>query len=217
MIARRAVLGGALALMVPLQARAAALPVPSTNRLDFDVWRGTRQLGTHQLVFHTTADGLLVDVHVDLAFKVGPLTLYRYAHQAHERWVDGQVAQITTTTNDNGSRYKVDGHRDGRGLTVAPGGRPAYLAPVDALPATHWNHRELDGPWINTQNGELLRPHVAPEGLIMVETAAAKPLRVRRYALSGPVQMSLWYDEAQVWAGLSFIKAGAEIRYLRRA
>ena len=37
---------------------------------------------------------------------------------------------------------------------------PRYIAPVDALPASHWNQRELEGPWINTQDGRLMRPKV---------------------------------------------------------
>ena len=216
MIARRDVLGGALALALPVPALGAALPVPPSGRLGFDVWRGSRQLGTHDLVFHPSPDGLVVDVSVDIAFRIGPITLYHYTHHAHERWAGGDVVEISTQTNDNGTRYRIEGHRDSRGLVIEPGGQPAYVAPADALPATHWNHRELDGPWINTQNGELLRPHVTPAGMCMVETAAAKPLRVRRYALSGPVQLNLWYDEAQAWAGLSFIKGGAEVRYARR-
>lgn len=216
MIARRALLGGALAILAPVPALASGLPLPPGGRLGFDVWRGSRKLGTHDLVFHPTPDGVLVDVSVDIAFRVGPITLYHYTHQAHERWADGQVAQISTTTNDNGTRYLVEGRRDNRGLTVAPGGHAPYLAPIDALPATHWNHRELDGAWINTQSGELLRPHVAPEGMVSVETAGGRALRVRRYALTGPVQLTMWYDEAQVWAGLSFIKAGTEVRYARR-
>jgi hypothetical protein len=217
MIARRELLGGALALMVPGLARGAALPVPPTGRLGFDVWRGSRKLGTHDLVFHPSPDGLLVEVAVDLAFRIGPITLFRYSHQARETWTGGQVARIETTTNDNGTPCRVNGHRDARGLVIEPDKTAPYVAPADALPATHWNHRELDGPWINTQNGELIRPHVAPEGMCMVETAADKPLRVHRYALTGPVQLNLWYDDAQAWAGLSFIKAGAEVRYARRA
>jgi hypothetical protein len=217
MIARRDVLGGALALLIPARALGAALPVPPGDRLGFDVWRGSRKLGTHDLVFHPSPDGVVVDVSVDIAFRIGPITLYRYTHQARERWAEGQVAEIDTTTNDNGTRYHVAGRRESRGLVVQADGHAAYVAPPDALPATHWNHRELDGAWINTQNGELIRPHVAPQGMCMVETAAAKPLRVHRYALSGPVQMSLWYDEAQAWAGLSFVKGGAEVRYARRS
>jgi len=217
MIARRDVLGGGLALLVPNIALGAALPVPSTGHLAFDVWRGSRQLGTHDLVFHPTPDGVVVDVAVDIAFRIGPITLFRYTHHAQERWANGQVMEITTNTSDNGTRYHVQGRRDKTGLAIEANDITPYVAPADALPATHWNHRELDGPWINTQNGKLVRPKVSPEGMITVQTAESRPLRVRNYALSGPIQLDLWYDEAMTWAGLSFVKAGAEVRYARRA
>jgi len=217
MIARRGVIGGAIALLAPLRVLGAALPLPATGRLAFDVWLGKRQLGAHELVFHPSPDGgLVVDSHVDIAFRVGPMTLYRYTHFAQERWAGGQIARISTTTSDNGSRQRVEGHRDGTALMIQPDGKPAYAAPADALLATHWNHRELDGPWINTQNGQLDHPHIIPQGLGTVATASGKSLRVNRYALSGPIQMTLWYDEMQEWAGLSFTKAGHEVRYARR-
>jgi hypothetical protein len=217
MIGRRDVLGGGLvALLVPNVTLGAALPVPSAGHLAFDVWRGSRQLGTHDLVFHPTPDGVVVDVAVDIAYRIGPITLFHYTHQARERWAGGQVVELKTTTNDNGSHYQVEGRRDKAGLTISANDIAAYVAPADALPATHWNHRELDGPWINTQNGKLVRPKVSPEGMITVETAESRPLRVRNYALSGPIQLDLWYDEAMTWAGLSFVKAGAQVRYARR-
>ena len=217
MIARREVLAGALALLGPARALGAAWPLPPADRLAFDVWLGKRQLGTHDLVFHPSPDGgLVVDVMVDIAFRVGPITLYRYSHRAQERWAGGQVTRLSTTTLDNGTRHRVEGQRAAGGLMIEADGKPAYLAPADALPATHWNRRELDGPLINTQNGELLRPHIAAEGPGTVTTASGRPLRVNRYALSGPVALTLWYDEAQEWAGLSFTKAGSEVRYARR-
>jgi hypothetical protein len=217
MITRRDVLGGGLAMLAPTVALGAGLPVPTASHLGFDVWRGSRQLGRHDLVFHPTPDGVLVDVQVDIAFRVGPITLFRYTHHAQERWNDGQVVEINTSTDDNGTRYRVKGRRDKAGLVIEADGIATYTAPADALPATHWNHRELDGPWINTQDGKIVRPRVSPPAMIMVQTAEAKPLRVRRYALSGPVQLDLWYDETQTWAGLSFVKAGAQVRYARRA
>ncbi|WP_428334650.1 DUF6134 family protein [Novosphingobium sp.] len=219
-IARREALGGALggiaALLAPGMARAAALPVPPANRLGFDVMMGSRKLGSHELVFHPQGDGLLVDVVVDLAYRIGPMTLFRYTHTARERWTGGQIAELTTQTNENGTHYKVDARRENGAFVVQPPGHPSYAAPADALPATHWNRRELDGPLINTQNGELLRPQIAPEGLSSVAAADGKPLRVRKYALSGPVKLNLWYDEAQQWAGLSFVKGGFEVRYARQ-
>jgi hypothetical protein len=222
MIARRTVLGGGLALMVPglilpELARAGIQGMPATRQLGFDVWRGSRQLGTHELVFHPRPDGFVVDVTVDIAFRVGPITLFRYSHHAQERWANGQVVELTSQTDDNGTSHRVTGRRDGAGLVIQADRAAPYTAPADALPATHWNHRELDGPWINTQSGELIRPHVAPEAPAIVETANAGHLHVRRYALSGPVNMELWYDDAFTWAGLSFVKGGAQVRYARRA
>jgi len=222
MIARREALGGMVALLTPSfigagAAMAATLPVPPANRLGFDVIMGSRKLGTHDLVFHPQPDGLLVEVAVDLAYKLGPMTLFRYTHTAHERWQGGQVIEMDTQTNENGTHYRVDARRENGALVVRPQGKPSYTAPADALPATHWNHRELDGPMINTQNGELLRPQIAPEGLFTVAAADGKSLRVRKYALTGPVKLNLWYDEAQEWAGLSFVKGGFEVRYARRA
>ena len=221
MIARRAVLGGglggALALMLPGVARAAVQTMPALRQLRFDVWRGSRQLGTHELVFQARPDGFVVDVAVDIAFRVGPITLYRYNHHAQERWANGQVAELSTRTDDNGTAHHVTGRRENTGLVIQADRAAPYTAPADALPATHWNHRELDGPWINTQSGELIHPRVTPEAPALVETANAGRLRVHRYALSGPVTLDLWYDDALNWAGLSFVKGGAEVRYARRA
>ena len=131
MIARRDVLGGALALALPVPALGAALPVPPSGRLGFDVWRGSRQLGTHDLVFHPSADGLVVDVSVDIAFRIGPITLYHYTHHAHERWAGGDVVEISTQTNDNGTRYRIEGHRDSRGLVIEPGGAVGLAAALN--------------------------------------------------------------------------------------
>jgi hypothetical protein len=220
LLARRDALGGALgglaALLTPTVLKAATLPVPAGDRLGFDVCLGSRKLGTHDLVFHPQGDGLLVEVAVDLAYRIGPMTLFRYTHTARERWQGGQVSELTTQTNENGTHFKVDARREGGSLVVQPAGHASYAAPPDALPATHWNHRELDGPWINTQNGDLLRPQIASQGLATAVAADGKPLRVRKYALTGPIKLDLWYDDAQQWAGLSFVKSGFEVRYARR-
>lgn len=216
MIGRRSVIGGALALALPQALHAAPLPVPPAGRLGFEVWRGSRKLGHHDLAFHPQGDALMVDIAVDIAFRIGPITLYRYTHHARERWQGDDVVGLETETNDNGTAYRVRAHRDRGTLMVEPGGKPAYAAPADALPATHWNHREVETPWINTQNGALLRPQVAQPTPIAVPNAAGQTLRVRRYALSGPVTLDLWYDDAQQWAGLSFDKGGTPVRYLRK-
>jgi len=39
---------------------------------------------------------------------------------------------------------------------------------------------------------------------------------VRRYAVTGDVQLDMFYDDRLGWAGLSFVKGGAPVRYERQ-
>jgi hypothetical protein len=215
MIGRRDLLAVGGALLVAPAARA-ALPVPTGNRLGFDVLRKGSKLGTHMLTFRPEGDRLTVEVLVDIAYKIGPITLYHYSHRATERWQGDQVMSVEARTDDNGSKSGVTAHREGNGWSVEGPKSGRYTAPPNAMPATHWNRRELDGPWINTQDGRLMRPRVASLGVDAVPSAGGGTLSARHFRLSGDVQMDMWYDDRLGWAGLSFAMGGAPIVYLRQ-
>ena len=216
MIDRRELLvGGAMLAAMPAGLRA-SLPVPG-DRLGFDIMRKGSKLGTHLLSFERSGDALTVRVAVDLVFKLGFITLYRYSHHATERWQGDQVVALQTVTSDNGTPNQVTGRRDASGLVIEGTKAPRYVAPANALPATHWNRRELDGPWINTQDGRLMHPRIAPVGSDMIPTASGQQIRATHYALTGDVLLDMWYDAKPSWAGLSFkAKDGSTIRYERQ-
>jgi hypothetical protein len=218
MIHRRELLagGGALLAALPVTGLRAALPVPAGNRLGFDVIRKGAKLGVHMLSFAPNGDSLTVQVAVDIVYKIGPITLYRYTHRAIERWQGEQVVSLESHTDDNGTKYQVLGHREAAGFVVE-GTKARYVAPPDALPATHWNRRELAGPWINTQDGALMRPRIAQQGIDTIPTAGGGSTRARRFVLTGDVQMDMWYDDRPSWAGLAFVKGGVPVRYERQA
>lgn len=220
MIARRELLigGGALALLPAMQPSLAhaAQPVPPTDRLGFDILRKGSPLGSHVLTFATQANRLTVKVEVSLIYKLLGITLYHYAHHCTEVWDGGQIVALDSQTDDNGTPGRLTARREAAGLVVEATGIQRYTAPANALPATHWNQHELDGPWINTQNGKLLRPHVAPAGAETIPAVGGRSLNARRFDLSGDVQMVMWYDRLG-WAGLSFNRGGAPIRYERQA
>lgn len=222
MIARRGVLigGGACALLsgglIASAAVAAVLPVPPSGRLGFDIMRKGTRLGSHTLAFTTQANRLTVQSEVSLIYKLLGITLYHYKHHCIEIWDGGQVVAIDSRTDDNGTPFQLSARRETGGLVVNATGTPRYTAPANALPASHWNQRELDGPWINTQNGKLLRPHVTPGSEETIPAAGGRSLTARRFDLSGEVQMAMWYDRLG-WAGLSFDRGGSAIRYERQA
>ncbi len=213
MITRRALL--AAAAVAPFSAHA-ALPVPRDDRLTFRVLREGSRIGTHVLTFMRDSDAVTVRIAVDLRIGLGPITLFRYTLRGSERWRNGQIEAMDVVTNDDGTQDFARATRDASGLWVEGSKASRYRAPHDALPASHWNMAELDGPWINPQDGRLFRPVVARQGQDHVAEADGTRVLATRYALSGDVQMKLWYDAAPSWVALDFAAHdGSVIHYER--
>ena len=216
MFERRGFLVGGLGLMALPSALGAALPIPPGNRIGFDITRKGSKLGTHVLKFASDGNRLTVLVDVVLTYRLLGITLYRYTHHCTEVWQGGEVISLESRTNDNGKPFSLNASRGPAGLTVQSSGTSRYVAPANALPATHWNQRQLSGPWINTQTGQLMHPRVVPGGVEKIAAAKGASLEARRYELTGDAKFSMWYDKIG-WAGLSFNKGGALIRYERQA
>src|ERR1700756_3553073 len=113
MIGRRDFLIGGATLLATSGSGFAALPVPVGNKLEFRVTRKDATIGTHELTFERSGDGLVVRVAVDLVVKFGPLPLYRYVHRATETWQGSTVVSIEAETNDDGTRFRVSGESSG--------------------------------------------------------------------------------------------------------
>lgn len=210
MIGRRILLAGMAAL--PATGALASLPIPPAGRLGFRVVRNGSGIGQHLLAFEADGPRLTVRISVDLAVGLGPITLYRYTHRAVERWVDGRVVAFEAETNDDGSRSSITMRLQGDALAVDSSRAGRYVAPPGALPATHWNRRMLDGPFINTQTGEVMRPAVARSGAGPLPWAPQR--QGERFVLSGDVDLETWYDASPAWLGLRFRGSdGSAIHY----
>jgi hypothetical protein len=211
LIGRRLVLGAALSGIA-----AAPVPpgVPRDDRISFRVVRKGSDIGFHTLTFAPQPGGLDIHIAVRIAVSFGPITLYRYELDGLEQWRDGQVMRLSAKTNDDGTRDQMLAQRDRQGLWVSGNKVARYLAPPDALPATHWNEAELRAPWINPQDGRLLHPTVTPLGAAPVETGAGRDTTEQRYDIAGDVHMQIWYSLAHRWAGLTFTAHdGSAVRY----
>lgn len=188
--------------------------VPEGNRLAFRVVREDSEIGTHVLTFARSSHGLDIDIAVDLAVGFGPLTLFRYTLRGLEQWCDGVIHHVEASTNDNGAQESMRADRDSSGLWVEGSRIARYLAPADALPASHWNMAELRAPWINLQSGQLLRPTVQCVGTSPVALPNGRTEPATEYALSGDAKLNLWYGPDRQWLTLRFVaKDGSRVRY----
>jgi Family of unknown function (DUF6134) len=208
LITRRAVLLGLVA------ATSAAPGIPADNRLAFRVSRNAKPVGTHVLTFTRRPDGFDIRTAVDIAVRFGPIPLYRYTLRGLEQWRDNQLVKLEATTDDDGTADFARVTRDADGLLVEGSAGPRYMAPANALPGTHWNLAELNGPWINPQNGKLLRPTVERLGRDVVQLGNGRKVEASQFMVAGDVRMALWYDANGDWTALRAPgKDGSTISY----
>jgi Domain of unknown function (DUF6134) len=213
-ITRRLLLAGAA--MASGRMAHAALPVPPGNRLAFRLMRHGSSIGSHVMTFRSDGDLLTVDIAVDVQVKFGPIPLVRYTHRNKETWNHGRLMGLESHTDRNGTNMHMLARWDGSGLAVEGCGTRPYIAPANALATTHWNSYMLRGPMIGVQDGMLVHPVVSPQPEERVRLATGDDIRARRYTLSGDLDLELWYDPSNTWAGLRFAADdGSVISYER--
>jgi len=214
LITRRLLLAGAAA--IGTSGARAALPVPSTSTLSFRLMRHGSSIGMHSMTFRRSDDLLTVDISVDVLVKFGPIPLVRYTHHNQERWQRDRLIGFDSRTDRNGTPMYVHARWTGSGLAVEGSGTQPYTAPENALATTHWNARMLRGPMIGTQDGSLMHPVVSIQPEEPVRLASGQSLPAHRYRLSGDLDVELWYDAGNTWAGMRFIADdGSVITYER--
>jgi hypothetical protein len=194
----------------------AALPVPRGNGLSFRLMRHGSTIGTHTLAFRGNGDSLEVDIAVDVLVKFGPIPFVRYSHHSREAWHGDRLVGVNSHTDRNGTKLRMAAAWTDAGLKVEGSGTRPYVAPRNAFASTYWRVATVFGPLIGTQNGELMHPAVSQHPLEHIRLASGQEIAARRYVLSGDLDLELWYDGHDAWAGMRFTADdGSVISYER--
>jgi hypothetical protein len=184
------------------------LPVPKGNLLQFKVLRGETDIGRHVMNFERSGNVLTVKIAIDLAVKVGPITVFRYSHRGTETWEGDEFTAFNSDTDNDGKPAYCRIRRGAEGLVVEGDRAPRYTAPGNALATTYWNIATLKVPLINSQDGRLMQMTVKDLGQQAVSVASGAEIQATRYSLSGLVPLDIWYDAAPSWAHLLFYRGG---------
>lgn len=193
---RELILGGMGLALVP----SAALAVPS--RLAFQVFRNGSKVGEHVVAFTGDDNARTATTNVVMTVKVGPVPVYKYKHQAIEKWVDGKFASVETTTNGNGKVTNVSARQMGTYVQInGPAG--AVRGPANALPLSHWNQGNFGKPLFNQQEGKMLKVTCTQVG-------------TGHWQVRGEAQIDDFYDAAGNWSGLKGkLEDGSDMEYRR--
>ncbi|MFN3582388.1 DUF6134 family protein [Phenylobacterium sp.] len=190
--------GFLLGLAAALPAPAFAAPAP----LAFTAYRNGAKIGEHRVTFIAEGGERTAVVEADMVVKLGPVPVFRYRHEASERWRAGRFAQLRAFTNGNGQKQRVSAEALADAVAIeAPSGR--RTAPAGASPLSHWNTAAFAGPLFNPTDGKLLRVTV-------------RRMSPGHWAIRGEAEIDDFYDEAGTWRALTGrLWDGSKIEYRR--
>lgn len=214
-LSRRAVCRGLLAgsMLAPSRLRA-----QDNTALRFEVMRHGSSIGTHAIRF--VQAGAELQAHISATFHIdfGPITLFRYTHEAVEIWRNDQFQSLQTKTCNNGTNLSVSATRVINGVRIVAADGSVNVAPADVLPLTHWNQACMQSRLFNPQDGKLLPETARLEGPDSVALANGSRVQAVRYALHGLAPLEEWYGIDRSWAKLRAIaKDGSVVEYVRIA
>jgi hypothetical protein len=73
----------------------------------FEIMRNGEPIGTHVIEVNRSGNEFFVSVVTDLTVKVLFVTAYRLQIAANERWANGRLLALNSTSNNNGTRHVV--------------------------------------------------------------------------------------------------------------
>jgi hypothetical protein len=189
---------------------------------NFTVFLDGKPIGEHRFVVSGPAEAREVLSDARFTVKLLGLTVYRYRHQATERWRGDCLDSLSATTDDDGSMSRVRTEPAGEGLSVtAAVGAGAGSAPmVRALSGcvmsfAYWNPAmRHQSRLLNAQTGKAETVRVSRLGDGPIEVRG-QPVAATRWRIEGPPQpIDVWYSAQGEWVGLdSTLEGGRQLTY----
>lgn len=190
----------------------------ATQSYTFEVLLDQKPIGTHRFDLDALPDGAQrITSRADFEVRLLGIPLYRYQHQAEERW-DGQcLTSIQATTRENGKSQGVRGERQADSFRLSqPVAAMARNACVTSY--AYWNPGRLLGAreLLNPQTGDFDAIRVEKVGSERIQWRGA-PVMAQRYRLEAAThRIDLWYSESGEWLQLSSTaKGNRQVSYRR--
>jgi hypothetical protein len=217
---RRAILlagfAGALARALPLPVHAStAIFVPSAaaNRRFSALYQGNK-IGTHTVSYSPATAETQIETEIALLVKLGPFTVFRFAHRSTENWRSGRLTSLISRTLEHGEIINVEGTVTSQGFRVVSEGGP-FIAAAETLTSNSlWTPAVLEQKTlVDAQHGGVIgvsARKIADEEIMV----AGRQVRAARYRFVTPYYAgSIWYDGNQLWVRGEFERDGAKIQY----
>jgi Domain of unknown function (DUF6134) len=170
-----------------------AQALPEIRR--FEITRDGEPVGTHVIEVNHSGNEFLVSVVTDLTVKVLFVTAYRLQFASSERWANGRLLALNSTSNNNGTRHVVSAAARGSRLEVTVDGKDPIFVHPNVMPNSLWNAEFLRRPiMLDAQDGQVTPVSVRDFGEEDL-TINASVIRARRYTVTSRYSQDVWYDD----------------------
>lgn len=190
-----------------------ALPSDSANRR-FSVFYKGDKIGTHTV--SNAPDGRETRVNTEIALVVKAMffTMFSYSHSSEERWRDGELVSLKSTTVEHGETVEVAGAAVAQGFRVVSNGSQFFASRSALTSNSLWSPAILDqATVIDAQHGGVIgisTRKLADEQIVVL----GRQVETARYRFITPyLAGSIWYDGAGRWVNGEFERDGAMINY----
>jgi hypothetical protein len=183
--------------LAPALAAALSPETVGTGTYVYQVTRDGEVVGEQRADFERRGDALSVITEVRINITLLGLSIYDFTQRIEEKWVGGQLTELSSIANDDGNNRTVKLQRKGDRLVGSYDGKerdlPGYL-----IPTTLWNSAATGhSAVLETVKGRERSTQVTEMGLEQLKLPIGT-IQARHYSFSGEFDREVWYDAAGV-------------------
>ena len=187
------------------------------KRIEFDIYRNNKLIGTHIFSFKKLNGQLAVKSEINFEIKKLGIVFYTYHVEGTEIYEDGKLIKFNSKTNQNGKEKYVNMILENEEYNI-DGSSYQGKAPINYLLGTWWNHSIVEAPaQISAVSGRLINQEVTFLGKETIKLGD-KSYNALHFNFSSTdkkltkdkrLNTDVWYDEKTLnWIKASFEKKG---------
>ena len=187
------------------------------NRIEFDIYRNNKNIGTHIFLFQKIDNKMVVSSEINFEIKKLGVTFYKYHVKGSEVYEDGKLIKFNSKTKQNNKDKYVNIKLEDNSFII-DGSSYKGKAPTDYIIGTWWNHSLVNAKaQISAVSGRIIKQNVEFLGKEKIKIGNKSYNALHFNFTSSDAKLSknkrlnthVWYDEETMnWIKASFNKKG---------
>ncbi len=206
-----------ISMLFSLPADAHVQHYDDLKRIEFDIYRNNKLIGTHIFSFKKLDGQLAVKSEINFKIKKFGIVFYTYHVEGTEIYEDGKLIKFNSKTNQNGKKKYVNMKLE-NGKYIIDGSSYKGKAPKEYLLGTWWNHSIVEATaQISAVSGRIIKQKVTFLGEETIELGN-KSYNTLHFNFSSTdkklvkdkkLNTYVWYEKKTLnWVKASFEKKG---------